>query len=83
MDSVPSVLTSARENGVFIEGMHIGNIDFSHLVWYWLTNTDLQKDKDPRLELLDRVKKLVVVDGLNPNRNRLEGVFVDAEEKFN
>ncbi len=79
VDTAPSLLTSARENGVFVEGMHIGNVDFSHLVWYWLTNTDLQKDKDSRLELLERIKKLVVVDGLNSDRNRLEGVFSDTE----
>ena len=54
--------------------------DFCTAVYYVLTNTDLAPN-DPRLELVERVKKLDPVPGLSHNDPRLE--LVERVKKLN
>lgn len=52
--------------------IEFGAVDFSWLVRYWLTNTDLQTDgNDPRLSVVDFCKRLVVAGGFTPGREIL------------
>ena len=44
--------------------------DFVELIYYVLTNTDLEED-DPRLNLLERIKLLEKTDGWNKGRKKL------------
>lgn len=67
---------------MFVNDIKIGDHDFSQLVYYWFTNTDLAKENDPRLNLLEKVKKLVEVPSFNSGRERLdESRNIDVSEK--
>lgn len=56
-----------------MESVHLELSDFCELVYYGMTNTDL-KEGDPRLELLERLKKLSVVEGFNDGGKRLGAI---------
>jgi len=53
---------------VFLGDYEISLEDWIEATMYVLTNTDLEKD-DPRLQFLDRVKRLKVVTGFNLGTN--------------
>jgi len=60
-----------------ISGLRIGDFlvdpeGFNGVVMYYLTNTDLVPDIDPRLELISRISKLDVVKGFNAGNQRLK-----------
>lgn len=57
-------------SGVQIGKEKMNMKDFCDAVCYVLTNTDLTSD-DPRLELVEFVKQLKIVDGYNPGQRRL------------
>ena len=44
--------------------------DFCYLVEYFMENTDLVED-DPRLLLLEKLKKMKIIDGWNKGKKRL------------
>lgn len=64
-----------RGNPIFLygTGVHaeISLEDFCVLTYYVLTNSDLMPE-DPRLNLIERIKKLQITEGFNPGESRLE-----------
>lgn len=63
---------SLQASGECSVDVDIGPLDFAWLVKYWLTNTDLSLvGEDPRLDLVDFCKRLIVGGGLNPGREIL------------
>lgn len=61
----------SMEGIVHLGGYEISMADFLMAVAYVLTNTDL-KPGDPRLQFMECVRSMKVVDGYNPNTKRLE-----------
>jgi hypothetical protein len=58
------------EHRVYLGDYEIPIEDFLILTKYVLINTDLHPN-DPRLEFLEEIKKLEVVKGFNPGKERL------------
>jgi hypothetical protein len=56
---------------VYLGDYEISMEDWIEATMYVLTNTDLVTD-DPRLPFLERLKKLEVSQGFNPNAKRLD-----------
>lgn len=74
-DSTPEVdvkvcKISGKTTVILGNDLEIGNKDFSDLVMYYLTNTDLEM-KDSRLELIKNIVKLDLVSGYNQGHIRL------------
>lgn len=51
--------------------MDISKKDMCCLIEYFITNTDLS-DNDPRIPLIESIKKFKIVEGFNPGGNRIE-----------
>lgn len=71
IDTDPPVRAKSLEKMVFIADHAVGMEDFCELVKYVLTNADLVKN-DPRLELVEKMRSLIFVEGYNPGGRRME-----------
>lgn len=56
---------------VYIGEYEISIWDFCSMVEYVLENTDLMGDADPRLKLIEEIKKSKTVKGFNEGRKRI------------
>lgn len=56
--------------GVMVDGLDLSVDAVMEIAYYAMTNTDLVPN-DPRLEWLERLKKLQKVEGWNPEGTRL------------
>ena len=68
-NSEPKVLLRSEmfENAINFGDYRIPMNDFCYAVIYALTNSDLYPN-DPRLDLIEKIKKSTIVDGWNINR---------------
>jgi hypothetical protein len=60
----------AGNNKVHLGDYEIPMSDFCEAIYYALTNTDLFPD-DPRLKLVEEIKRLIVLDGYADGEKRL------------
>lgn len=76
IDTYPTGVETKSNHGIAdIRGIRIGDYDigeedFSVIVLYWLTNTDLLPG-DKRLKLIEDIKNLKIEKGYSEGRNRL------------
>lgn len=59
------------ENEILVGDLYINIEDFCCLVDYFFTNTDLEEN-DPRLALIEKIKRYIIIEGFNPGNKRLE-----------
>ena len=66
------------KNNMFITGikeqLEIEENDFCTLIDYFLTNTNLRDKDDPRIKLVEDIKKLEIGEGYNGTPNLVKGL---------
>ena len=62
--------TSIIYSEILLGDYEIGMKDFTEMVMYVMTNTDLSGSADPRVKLRERIKSLQITEGFNCNIKR-------------
>jgi len=71
-DSNLTMKTNPSLNFLFMDEKEITYDDFCGMVRYFLTNTDLNNEHDPRMELVKMIKEAVAIEGYNKSGYRIQ-----------